>query len=166
MRWSVDAFRLATAAVADATQIHTHMCYCEFNEIIGAIAELDADVISIESSRSKMDPAGSVPRFQLSERGGPGCGDIHSPLVPTTEEMAELLGKALAVLPRDRVWVNPDCGLKTRGWPEVKASTENMIAAARKMRTNFPKIELFLLTRYVNILRDPEFPVRRNEEGV
>jgi len=134
LRWSVDAFRLATAAVADTTQIHTHMCYCEFNEIIGAIAELDADVISIESSRSKMDLLEAFRVFNYPNEVGPGVWDIHSPLVPTTEEMAELLGKALAVLPRDRVWVNPDCGLKTRGWPKVKASMKNMIAAAGRVR--------------------------------
>jgi 5-methyltetrahydropteroyltriglutamate--homocysteine methyltransferase len=137
LRWSVDAFRLATAGVADRTQIHTHMCYCEFNDIIQAIAELDADVISIESSRSEMELLEAFRTFHYPNEVGPGVWDIHSPRVPSVEEMSGLLRKALQVLPRKQVWVNPDCGLKTRGWPEVKESLGNMVAAALKLRTNY-----------------------------
>jgi 5-methyltetrahydropteroyltriglutamate--homocysteine methyltransferase len=135
LRWSVDAFRLATAGVTDRTQIHTHMCYCEFNEIIEAIAELDADVISIESSRSEMELLEAFRTFKYPNEVGPGLYDIHSPRVPSAEEMIGLLKKALQVLPRKQVWVNPDCGLKTRGWPEVQESLTNMVIAARKTRT-------------------------------
>jgi len=134
LRWSVDAFRLATAGVADRTQIHTHMCYCEFNDIIEAIAELDADVISIESSRSEMELLEAFRTFRYPNDVGPGIYDIHSPRVPSVEEMVELLVKALQVLPRQQLWVNPDCGLKTRGWPEVESSLSHMVAAAREMR--------------------------------
>ncbi len=135
LRWSVDAFRLATAGVTDRTQIHTHMCYCEFNEIIEAIAELDADVISIESSRSEMELLEAFRTFKYPNEVGPGLYDIHSPRVPSVEEMIGLLKKALQVLPRKQVWVNPDCGLKTRGWSEVQKSLTNMVIAARKSRT-------------------------------
>jgi 5-methyltetrahydropteroyltriglutamate--homocysteine methyltransferase len=135
LRWSVDAFRLTTAGVTDRTQIHTHMCYCEFNEIIEAIAELDADVISIESSRSEMELLEAFRTFKYPNEVGPGLYDIHSPRVPSVEEMIGLLKKALQVLPRKQVWVNPDCGLKTRGWPEVQDSLTNMVLAARKTRT-------------------------------
>jgi 5-methyltetrahydropteroyltriglutamate--homocysteine methyltransferase len=135
LRWSVDAFRLATAGVADRTQIHTHMCYCEFNDIIAAIAELDADVISIESSRSEMELLEAFRTFRYPNDVGPGLYDIHSPRVPSVDEIAGLLDKALQVLPRKQVWVNPDCGLKTRGWPEVRESLANMVAAARQART-------------------------------
>jgi 5-methyltetrahydropteroyltriglutamate--homocysteine methyltransferase len=131
----VDAFRLATAGVTDRTQIHTHMCYCEFNEIIEAIAELDADVISIESSRSEMELLEAFRTFKYPNEVGPGLYDIHSPRVPSVEEMIGLLKKALQVLPRKQVWVNPDCGLKTRGWSEVQESLTNMVIAARKTRT-------------------------------
>jgi 5-methyltetrahydropteroyltriglutamate--homocysteine methyltransferase len=136
LRWSVDAFRLATAGVADRTQIHTHMCYCEFNDIIESIAELDADVISIESSRSEMELLQAFHNFKYPNEVGPGIWDIHSPRVPSTEEITNLLEKALQVLPRNQVWVNPDCGLKTRGWPEVKESLANMVASALKLRRN------------------------------
>jgi 5-methyltetrahydropteroyltriglutamate--homocysteine methyltransferase len=134
LRWAVDAFRLATADVADRTQIHTHMCYCEFNEIIEAIAELDADVISIESSRSEMELLEAFRTFKYPNEVGPGIYDIHSPRVPTVEEMRGLLQKAIRVLPRQQVWVHPDCGLKTRAWPEVEKSLVNMVAAARAVR--------------------------------
>jgi 5-methyltetrahydropteroyltriglutamate--homocysteine methyltransferase len=134
LRWSVDAFRLATADVADRTQIHTHMCYCEFNDIIEAIAELDADVISIESSRSEMELLEAFRTFKYPNEVGPGVYDIHSPRAPSVEEMSCLLEKALQVLPRQQVWVNPDCGLKTRGWPEVEKSLTNMVTAARAVR--------------------------------
>jgi 5-methyltetrahydropteroyltriglutamate--homocysteine methyltransferase len=134
LRWSVDAFRLATAGVADRTQIHTHMCYCEFNDIIAAIAELDADAISIESSRSEMELLEAFRVFKYPNEVGPGIWDIHSPRVPSVEEIDGLLDKALQVLPRKQVWVNPDCGLKTRGWPEVEKSLANMMAATLKAR--------------------------------
>jgi 5-methyltetrahydropteroyltriglutamate--homocysteine methyltransferase len=134
LAWSVDAFRLATAGVADRTQIHTHMCYCEFNDILDSIARLDADVISIESSRSEMELLEAFQTFRYPNDVGPGVWDIHSPRVPSETEMALLLEKALQVLPRRQLWVNPDCGLKTRGWPEVEESLRNMVAAARRLR--------------------------------
>jgi 5-methyltetrahydropteroyltriglutamate--homocysteine methyltransferase len=134
LRWSVDAFRLATAGVADRTQIHTHMCYCEFNDIIETIAELDADVISIESSRSEMDLLEAFRTFKYPNEVGPGVWDIHSPRVPSVEEITGLLKKGLQVVPKKQFWVNPDCGLKTRGWKEVEASLSNMIAATRTLR--------------------------------
>ena len=134
LRWSVDAFRLATAGVADRTQIHTHMCYCEFNDILDAIAELDADVISIESSRSDMELLEAFRTFKYPNEVGPGIWDIHSPRVPSVEEISMLLGKALQVLPRKQIWVNPDCGLKTRAWPEVEKSLVNMVAATTHTR--------------------------------
>jgi 5-methyltetrahydropteroyltriglutamate--homocysteine methyltransferase len=110
------------------------MCYCEFNDIIQAIAELDADVISIESSRSEMELLEAFRTFKYPNEVGPGIWDIHSPRVPSVEEITNLLGKALQVLPRKQVWVNPDCGLKTRGWPEVEKSLTNMVAATLKTR--------------------------------
>jgi 5-methyltetrahydropteroyltriglutamate--homocysteine methyltransferase len=134
LRWSVEAFRLATSGVADSTQIHTHMCYCEFNDFVEAIAALDADVISIESSRSEMELLEAFRTFKYPNEVGPGVYDIHSPRVPSIEEMSGLLEKAFRVLPRAQVWVNPDCGLKTRGWPEVDKSLNNMVAAARFLR--------------------------------
>jgi 5-methyltetrahydropteroyltriglutamate--homocysteine methyltransferase len=134
LRWAVDAFRLTTAGVKDETQIHTHMCYAEFGDILEAIAAMDADVISIETSRSKMELLTDFGHFKYPNEVGPGVYDIHSPRVPTTEEMDELLDRAMMVLPRDRLWVNPDCGLKTRGWPEVKAALVNMVEAARLAR--------------------------------
>jgi 5-methyltetrahydropteroyltriglutamate--homocysteine methyltransferase len=134
LRWSVDAFRLATAGAVDRTQIHTHMCYCEFNDIIDAVAALDADVISIESSRSEMELLEAFRTFQYPNEVGPGIWDIHSPRVPSIEEIESLLGKALKVLPKQRLWVNPDCGLKTRRWPEVEQSLRNMVVAAHKLR--------------------------------
>jgi 5-methyltetrahydropteroyltriglutamate--homocysteine methyltransferase len=134
LRWAVESFRLATAGVRDETQIHTHMCYSEFGDILGAIAELDADVISIETSRSKMELLGDFARFQYPNEIGPGVYDIHSPRVPAKEEMADLLLRAGRVVPAERLWVNPDCGLKTRGWPEVEAALTNMVEAARDVR--------------------------------
>ena len=134
LHWAVDAFRLATAVVGDSTQIHTHMCYCEFNEIIDSIANLDADVISIESSRSEMELLEAFHEFRYPNEVGPGIWDIHSPRVPSVEEMTSLLERALKVLPREQLWVNPDCGLKTRAWPEVEKSLVNLVAAAKKMR--------------------------------
>ncbi|PSQ80756.1 MAG: 5-methyltetrahydropteroyltriglutamate--homocysteine S-methyltransferase [Bacteroidetes bacterium QS_8_68_15] len=132
--WSVGAFRLATAGAADATQIHTHMCYSEFNEIIDAIAAMDADVISMEASRSKMELLEAFEEFDYPNQIGPGVYDIHSPRVPSQEEIAGLIDKALDALPADQLWVNPDCGLKTRRWEEVEPSLNNMVAAADQKR--------------------------------
>ncbi|MCX5797903.1 MAG: 5-methyltetrahydropteroyltriglutamate--homocysteine S-methyltransferase [Elusimicrobia bacterium] len=132
--WAVQAFRLASSAVADRTQIHTHMCYAEFNDIIAAVAALDADVISIETSRSQMELLDAFSAFRYPNEIGPGVYDIHSPRVPPIEEMVALLEKARRVLSPEQIWVNPDCGLKTRAWPEVKAALPNMVRAAQVMR--------------------------------
>ena len=132
--WATEAFRLSAARVSDATQIHTHMCYCEFNDVIEAIASLDADVISIETSRSNMELLLAFETFHYPNEVGPGVWDIHSPRIPSVQEMRSLLLKASKVLPPEHLWVNPDCGLKTRGWAEVKSSLVNMVAAARLMR--------------------------------
>jgi 5-methyltetrahydropteroyltriglutamate--homocysteine methyltransferase len=135
--WAVDAFRVATGGVRNETQIHTHMCYAEFGDILEAVAQMDADVLSIETSRSKMELLGDFARLAYPNEVGPGVYDIHSPRVPTTEEMLDLLRRAAAVLPVERLWVNPDCGLKTRGWPEVLPALERMVEAARLARAEF-----------------------------
>ena len=132
--WSVRAFRVCSSGVKDDTQIHTHMCYSEFNDILPAIAAMDADVITIETSRSDMELLEAFRDFQYPNDIGPGVYDIHSPRVPSVEEMSRLMRKALAVIPANRLWVNPDCGLKTRGWPEVEAALTNMVAVARQLR--------------------------------
>jgi 5-methyltetrahydropteroyltriglutamate--homocysteine methyltransferase len=134
LRWAVDAFRLATGGVRDETQIHTHMCYAEFGDILGAIAEMDADVLSIETSRSKMELLRDFGRFRYPNEIGPGVYDIHSPRLPSSDDMLALLLKAADVVPLRRLWVNPDCGLKTRGWPEVEAALRNMVEAAHRAR--------------------------------
>ncbi len=134
LRWAVDAFRLSAAGVRDETQIHTHMCYAEFNDIMPAIAEMDADVISIETSRSDMELLAAFGDFAYPNEIGPGVWDIHSPRVPTEAEMIGLLRKAAEVIPVERLWVNPDCGLKTRGWPEVEEAIRNLTSAARSLR--------------------------------
>jgi 5-methyltetrahydropteroyltriglutamate--homocysteine methyltransferase len=134
LRWAVDAFRLATAGVRDETQIHTHMCYSEFGDILESVAALDADVLSVESSRSKMELLADFARVGYPNHVGPGVYDIHSPRVPTTAEMVGLLSRAAAVLRPAQLWVNPDCGLKTRAWPEVDASLAAMVEAARLAR--------------------------------
>jgi 5-methyltetrahydropteroyltriglutamate--homocysteine methyltransferase len=131
----VDAFRLAAGGVRDETQIHTHMCYCEFDDILGSIAALDADVISIETSRSNMQLLGAFAQFRYPNDIGPGVWDIHSPRVPSADEMLALIHAAAKVIPKERLWVNPDCGLKTRRWEEVKPALENLVAAARRART-------------------------------
>ncbi len=132
--WAVGAFRLCSAGVADQTQIHTHMCYSEFNEIIGAIAAMDADVISIETSRSQMKLLDAFRQFAYPGEIGPGVYDIHSPRVPGVSEMVSLLESAARHIPVERLWVNPDCGLKTRGWPETEAALANMVAATHLLR--------------------------------
>ena len=134
LAWSVEAFRLATAGVRDDTQIHTHLCYSEFGEVIGAIADLDADVTSIEAARSHMEVLTDLNAVGFSNGVGPGVYDIHSPRVPTTDEMIVALREALAAVPAERLWVNPDCGLKTRKTDEVIESLRNMVAAAKVVR--------------------------------
>jgi len=134
LTWAVEAFRLASSGVNDRTQIHTHMCYADFEDIIEAIADMDADVISIESSRSRMELLDTFEAFDYPNQIGPGVYDIHSPRVPTTDEMADLLNRALTVLNPGQLWVNPDCGLKTRRWVEVKPALRNMVNAARRVR--------------------------------
>ncbi|MRW85091.1 5-methyltetrahydropteroyltriglutamate--homocysteine S-methyltransferase [Pseudoduganella sp. FT26W] len=132
--WATQAFRVSASAVGDATQIHTHMCYAEFNDILPQIAAMDADVITIETSRSDMELLNGFGQFRYPNEIGPGVYDIHSPRVPDQQEMVRLLQKASAVIPPANLWVNPDCGLKTRGWPETQAALRNMVAAARQLR--------------------------------
>ncbi|ANI89555.1 5-methyltetrahydropteroyltriglutamate--homocysteine S-methyltransferase [Arachidicoccus ginsenosidimutans] len=139
LAWAVKAFKIAASGVQDETQIHTHMCYSEFNDIIQSIADMDADVITIETSRSQMELLDAFVQFNYPNEIGPGVYDIHSPRVPTVEEMEALLEKALAVIPAKNLWVNPDCGLKTRGWNETKKALENMVNAAKQLRV---KIEV------------------------
>ncbi|MEW2705033.1 5-methyltetrahydropteroyltriglutamate--homocysteine S-methyltransferase [Streptomyces koyangensis] len=134
LEWATRAFRLTTGGVASATQIHTHMCYAEFGDIVQAIDDLDADVISLEAARSHMEVAHELAAHGYPREAGPGVYDIHSPRVPGAEEAAALLREGLAAIPAERLWVNPDCGLKTRGWPETRASLENLVAAARTVR--------------------------------
>lgn len=134
LKWAVDAFRISAAGVKDETQIHTHMCYSEFNDIIQAIADMDADVISIETSRSQMELLDAFTGFRYPNEIGPGVYDIHAPRVPNTHEMEALLRKALDVLSPEQIWVNPDCGLKTRGWKEVETSLSHMVEAAVRLR--------------------------------
>ena len=134
LNWAVEAFRLNAAVARDETQIHTHMCYCEFNDIMDAIAALDADVITIETSRSDMDLLASFEDFEYPNEIGPGVYDIHSPNVPSVAWIEALLLKAAKRIPEARLWVNPDCGLKTRGWTETRQALANMVTAAKKLR--------------------------------
>lgn len=134
LAWAVEAFRLNAAVAQDDTQIHTHMCYCEFNDIMEAIAALDADVITIETSRSDMDLLASFKAFEYPNEIGPGVYDIHSPNVPEVAWMENLLKKAAERIPAERLWVNPDCGLKTRGWAETRQALANMVKAAQNLR--------------------------------
>ena len=131
---AVEDFRITSCCVEDETQIHTHMCYSEFNDVIESIAAMDADVISIETSRSQMELLDAFVAFKYPNEIGPGVYDIHSPRVPDTQEMVDLLEKAKNVIDERQIWVNPDCGLKTRGWPEVETSLKNMVDAAKEMR--------------------------------
>jgi 5-methyltetrahydropteroyltriglutamate--homocysteine methyltransferase len=132
--WATRAFRIAASVVGDTTQIHTHMCDAQFNDILPQIAAMDADVITIETSRSDMEPLTGSGQFQYPNEIGPGVYGIHSPRIPTTVDMVTLLQKASGVIPLDNLWVNPDCGLKTRGWAETEAALRNMVAAAQQMR--------------------------------
>ena len=132
--WAVEAFRLSASGVADATQIHTHMCYSEFNDIIASIAELDADVITIETSRSDMELLDAFRDFDYPNEIGPGVYDIHSPNLPEVDWMVALMEKAAERISLERLWVNPDCGLKTRQWNEVTPALANMVQAAKELR--------------------------------
>ncbi|WLI04410.1 5-methyltetrahydropteroyltriglutamate--homocysteine S-methyltransferase [Pseudomonas sp. FP597] len=132
--WATEVFRLCACGVRDQTQIHTHMCYSEFNDVIESIAAMDADVITLETSRSDMELLDAFEAFAYPNDIGPGVYDIHSPRVPDVSEMAGLLRKAAKRIPAERLWVNPDCGLKTRGWPETEAALIHMVAAARQLR--------------------------------
>ena len=134
LNWSVGSFRLATSSVRPDTQIHTHLCYSEFGQIIDAIKGLDADVTSIEAARSKMEVVPELAEAGFDHGIGPGVWDIHAPRVPGTEELAELIGLAADAVPVSRLWVNPDCGLKTRGYEETKASLDNLVSATRQVR--------------------------------
>ncbi|MCL2452397.1 MAG: 5-methyltetrahydropteroyltriglutamate--homocysteine S-methyltransferase, partial [Alphaproteobacteria bacterium] len=137
--WAVKSFRLASSGVADETQIHTHMCYSEFNDIIDSIASMDADVISIETSRSKMELLDAFRSYKYPNEIGPGVYDIHSPRVPETAEMTDLISLARERLADRQLWVNPDCGLKTRNWDEVRPALVNMVEAARQLRASAAK---------------------------
>ncbi|WP_328634988.1 5-methyltetrahydropteroyltriglutamate--homocysteine S-methyltransferase [Streptomyces sp. NBC_00356] len=134
LAWATEAFRLTTSGVRPDTQIHTHMCYAEFGDIVQAIDDLDADVISLEAARSHMQVAHELAAHGYPREAGPGVYDIHSPRVPGVDEAATLLRTGLEAIPAERLWVNPDCGLKTRGWPETRASLEHLVAAARTVR--------------------------------
>ncbi|MDK2981331.1 MAG: 5-methyltetrahydropteroyltriglutamate--homocysteine methyltransferase [Chloroflexota bacterium] len=132
--WAVECFQIASSGVQDETQIHTHMCYAEFNDIIEAIAKMDADVISIEASRSKMELLRAFQEFNYPNEIGPGVYDIHSPNIPAEGQIEELIHSALKVIPADQLWINPDCGLKTRQWAEVEPALQNMLTAVQKVR--------------------------------
>lgn len=137
LKWAVEAFRISASGVEDATQIHTHMCYSEFNDIIENIADMDADVITIECSRSQMELLNAFADFKYPNEIGPGIYDIHSPRVPSKEEMTELLRKAQNVIPANQLWVNPDCGLKTRHWEETEKALIAMVAAAKEASVEY-----------------------------
>lgn len=139
LAWAVEAFRLTTSGVADATQIHTHMCYAEFGDIMANITAMDADVISLEAARSRMEIVDELAGHGYPSEVGPGVWDIHSPRVPSVDEIVEHLRDAVRYLPAERLWVNPDCGLKTRGWPEVTASLTNMVAATEIVRAELAR---------------------------
>ncbi|MHB1804044.1 MAG: 5-methyltetrahydropteroyltriglutamate--homocysteine S-methyltransferase, partial [Acidithiobacillus ferrooxidans] len=134
LEWASRAFRISAQIAPDDVQIHTHMCYSEFNDILPAIAAMDADVITIETSRSQMELRDAFATFNYPNEIGPGVYDIHSPRVPSVEEMVGLMEKAVKVVPAERLWINPDCGLKTRKWAEVTPALENMVEAARQVR--------------------------------
>ncbi|MBP8939839.1 MAG: 5-methyltetrahydropteroyltriglutamate--homocysteine S-methyltransferase, partial [Agrobacterium sp.] len=137
--WAVECFRICSSGVGDHTQVHTHMCYSEFNQIIDAIAAMDADVISIETSRSKMELLDAFRTYKYPNQIGPGVYDIHSPRVPAVGEMVDLLALARERLDDRQLWINPDCGLKTRKWEEVRPALVNMVAAAAELRRTLPR---------------------------
>jgi 5-methyltetrahydropteroyltriglutamate--homocysteine methyltransferase len=132
--WATESFRLSAGSAPDQVQIHTHMCYAEFGEILDAIVALDADVISMEASRSQMELLGDFVALEYPNEIGPGIWDIHSPRVPGDEELDDLLARAVKTFGPERLWVNPDCGLKTRGWSETRASLTGLVAAAGRAR--------------------------------
>ena len=136
LHWAVESFRITANGVADTTQIHTHMCYSEFNDIMASIADMDADVITIETSRSDMELLDAFEHFQYPNEIGPGVYDIHSPNIPTQQHIVSLMHKAAERIPAERLWVNPDCGLKTRQWAEVIPALQHMVAAARSLRSD------------------------------
>jgi 5-methyltetrahydropteroyltriglutamate--homocysteine methyltransferase len=131
----VEAFRIAANGVRDETQIHTHMCYSEFNDIMPSVAAMDADVITIETARSDMELLDAFEHFQYPNQIGPGVYDIHSPNIPTEASMVALMRQAARRIPAERLWINPDCGLKTRQWTEVIPALRNMVAAAQTLRS-------------------------------
>jgi len=135
LQTGIECFCLASCGVTDSTQIHTHMCYSEFSDIISSIAKMDADVLSIETSRSHMDTLRAFENYHYPNQIGPGVYDIHSPRVPNKEEIEYLLDRALKYLSPGQIWVNPDCGLKTRDWPETKQALANMVTVAKKFRS-------------------------------
>lgn len=137
LAWAVRAFKISASVANDDTQIHTHMCYAEFNDILPAIAAMDADVITIETSRSAMELLDAFGEFSYPNEIGPGVYDIHSPRVPTIEAMEKLIHRAIKVIPVERLWINPDCGLKTRGWDETKLALQNMVSVAINLRKQF-----------------------------
>jgi 5-methyltetrahydropteroyltriglutamate--homocysteine methyltransferase len=132
--WAIRSFRITANGAKDETQIHTHMCYSEFNDIIESIADMDADVITIETSRSDMELLDVFDEFKYPNEIGPGVYDIHSPNIPTIDSIVDLMTKATQRIPAERLWVNPDCGLKTRSWNEVKPALQNMIEASKILR--------------------------------
>jgi len=134
LAWATGCFRLATSGVSDRTQIHTHMCYADFGDILDAVRSLDADVISLEAARSGFDMIDRLADHRYPAGVGPGVYDIHAPHVPTEDEMAAVIERAAQVLPLDQLWVNPDCGLKTRGWDEVSKALTNLVLAAQRCR--------------------------------
>ncbi len=137
LQWATKAFRVSASGVHDSTQIHTHMCCSEFNDIMPEIASMDADVITIETSRSNMDLLQGFATFQYPNEIGPGVYDIHSPRVPSVSQIEGLLRKAATVVDAKNLWVNPDCGLKTRGWPETEEALKNMVEAAHNLRKTY-----------------------------
>jgi 5-methyltetrahydropteroyltriglutamate--homocysteine methyltransferase len=132
--WAVEAFRLASAGAGPGTQIHLHMCYADFDDVIGAVAQMDADVLLVEGARSGMRVLAAIRRVAYPGDVGPGVYDVHSPRVPSPEEIEALLRGAATAVSADRLWVNPDCGLKTRGWEDVRPALAAMVAAARRLR--------------------------------
>jgi len=137
LKWAIGSFRLTSNGIKDETQIHTHMCYAEFGDIIEDIKAMDADVITIECSRSQMELLETFADFDYPNDIGPGVYDIHSPRVPSGDEMTRLLEKACAVIPPENIWVNPDCGLKTRGWEETENALSAMVEVAKEMRIKY-----------------------------
>jgi len=137
LKWAVDSFKLATAGVSDATQTHSHFCYSDFNDIFPSIQRLDADVISIEASKSDMKLLSAFKQFGYSNEIGPGVYDIHSPRIPSEQEIKDRIKDMLQLIPDNLLFINPDCGLKTRGWKETEAALINLVAGARWARQTY-----------------------------